>query len=186
MSCLLQKSGLASQLASSTAMICRKLPSGFLRIAWIGTLVLAICTLLVRSSEHHLQMTHEQKNTETLPVHKETGKASWYGPGFHGQETASGEIFDKNKMTAAHPSLPLGTKVEVINLEKDKKVEVTINDRGPYAKGRVIDLSSAAAKKLGMVKKGTANVKIVTKAVKKKSSKKRAAKKKYTARQPSG
>jgi rare lipoprotein A len=172
-------------LASNNTMFRHKLPSGFLRTACIGASVLAICTLLVRSSEY-MQMMHERESTETMPVHQETGKASWYGPGFQGQETASGEIFDKNKMTAAHPSLPLGSKVEVINLEKDKKVEVTINDRGPYAKGRVIDLSSAAAKKLDMVKKGTTNVKIVTKPVKKKSSKKRSAKKKYTARRPSG
>jgi len=90
-------------------------------------------------------------------------------PRFQGQETASSEIFDTKKMTAAHPSLPLGTKAEVINLEKHKKAEVKINDRGPFVKGRVIDLSRAAAKKLGMEKKGTTKVKIVTKAVKKKS-----------------
>lgn len=160
--------------ASSAAMIRRNWPAGFLRAARIGALVLAVCTL-VRSSEQPEQAMHEQKST--LPVYKEIGEASWYGPGFHGQETASGEIFDTNRMTAAHPSLPLGTKVQVTNLEKDKTVEVRINDRGPYADGRVIDLSRAAAKKLGMVKKGTTKVKVVTKAVKKKKSSK---KKKHT------
>ncbi|MDD5632051.1 MAG: septal ring lytic transglycosylase RlpA family protein [Methylococcales bacterium] len=133
----------------------------------------AICTLLVRSSEQQKQMIHERESAETIPVYKETGKASWYGPGFQGQETASGETFDTNKMTAASPNLPLGTKVEVTNLEKNKKVEVEINDRGPYAKGRVIDLSGAAAKKLGMVKKGTVKVKVVAKVHKKKPPKKK-------------
>ncbi len=118
-------------------------------------------------------MMQKRESTESIPVLKETGRASWYGPGFHGQETASGETFNTNKMTAASPSLPLGSKVEVTNLEKNKKVEVTINDRGPYAKGRVIDLSSAAAQKLGMVKKGTAKVKVVAKGHRKKTHKKK-------------
>jgi rare lipoprotein A (peptidoglycan hydrolase) len=126
MDCLLQKPGLTVMIASSAAMIRNKWPSGFLRAAGIGTLVLAICTLLVRSSEQHKQLMGERERTVTKPVYKEIGEASWYGPGFHGQETASGETFDTNKMTAAHPSLPLGTKVEVTNLEKDKTVEVRI------------------------------------------------------------
>jgi len=158
-------------------MIRRKWPSGFLRTAKIGVLVFAVC-ILERSSEQHEQVVRQEENKESkestviLPIYIEIGQASWYGPGFQGQETASGETFDAKKMTAAHPSLPLGSKVEVINLEKHKKAEVTINDRGPFVKGRVIDLSHAAAKKLGMEKKGTTKVKIVTKAVKKKISKK--------------
>jgi rare lipoprotein A (peptidoglycan hydrolase) len=91
---------------------------------------------------------------------EQTGEASWYGPGFHGKQTASGEVFDQNDMTAAHRTLPLGTKAEVTNVETGESVEVTINDRGPYAKGRVIDLSKAAAKEIGMAKDGTATVKI--------------------------
>lgn len=158
-------------MAVSAAFIRRHTPSGFLRAAKLGSLALAISVLIQSSSEKPIQMV-------TTPVHKEIGEASWYGPGFHGKETASGEIFDTNEMTAAHPSLPLGTKVEVTNLEKNKTVEVKINDRGPYAKGRDIDLSRAAAKKLGMVKKGTAKVKIVAKPVKKKTSKKKSVKKK--------
>jgi rare lipoprotein A (peptidoglycan hydrolase) len=167
-------------------MIRSKWSPRFLRAVKIGTLLL-IFGILKRSSEHHEHIVHKQKAQEsavTLPIYIEIGEASWYGPGFQGQETASGEIFDTKKMTAAHPSLPLGTKVEVINLEKQKKAEVTINDRGPFVKGRVIDLSHAAAKKLGMEKKGTAKVKVVTKAVKKKifkktSSKKRSSRKKH-------
>lgn len=93
-------------------------------------------------------------------THKEVGEASWYGPGFHGRETASGEIFDQKKMTAAHPTLPLGTEAEVTNLENKKKVEVEITDRGPYTKNRVIDLSKAAAQKLDMKEEGVSKVKI--------------------------
>ena len=93
-------------------------------------------------------------------VYKETGEASFDGPGFHGKETASGETFNQNELTAAHPKLPLGSEVEVENLENGKSVTVEINDRGPYAKGRDIDLSKAAAKELGIVKDGTAPVKI--------------------------
>jgi rare lipoprotein A len=182
MNFLLQKPDWKVGIASIVAMIRRKWPPGFLRAARIGILVLVVC-ILVRSSLQHEPMIHKQesqKSTVTLPIYIEIGQASWYGPGFQGQETASGDVFDAQKMTAAHPSLPLGTKVEVINLEKDKKAEVIINDRGPFVKGRVIDLSHAAAKKFGMVKKGTTKVKIVTKAVKKKISKKKSSQKKST------
>jgi rare lipoprotein A len=91
------------------------------------------------------------------------GEASWYGPGFQGNETANGETFDQKKMTAAHPSLPMGTQATVTNLENNKKVEVRINDRGPYVGDRAIDLSRAAAKKLDMEEDGTTQVKIETK-----------------------
>jgi rare lipoprotein A len=97
------------------------------------------------------------------PKVEQVGEASWYGPAHQGQETASGETFDQNKLTAAHPTLPLGTKAVVTNLETGKSVAVTINDRGPYVKGRKIDLSRAAAQKLGMAKKGVAKVKIEAK-----------------------
>ena len=90
---------------------------------------------------------------------KQVGKASWYGPGFHGKRTASGQRFNQRAMTAAHPRLPLGTRARVTNLNNGKSVEVTINDRGPYHGGRIIDLSSAAAKRLAMG--GTARVSIV-------------------------
>jgi rare lipoprotein A (peptidoglycan hydrolase) len=88
------------------------------------------------------------------------GEASWYGPGFNRKQTASGDIFDETKMTAAHKTLPLGTKATVTNLQNGKSVEVEINDRGPYVDGRIIDLSKAAATKLGFVDRGTAMVRI--------------------------
>ena len=76
--------------------------------------------------------------------------ASWYGPGFHGRKTASGETFNSNDMTAAHRTLPFGTKVKVVNKKTGKSVVVRINDRGPYAHGRVIDLSKASAQAIGI------------------------------------
>ncbi len=94
------------------------------------------------------------------PVVEQVGEASFYGAGFHGKKTANGEKFDQNDKTAAHPTLPLGTKATVTNLENGNSVEVKINDRGPYVKGRDIDLSKGAAKELGMTKDGVAPVKI--------------------------
>lgn len=90
----------------------------------------------------------------------EEGMASWYGPGLQGNQTANGEVFDMNKMTAAHPELPFNTRVKVTNLENGKSVIVRINDRGPYAKKRIIDLSKAAAEKIGMLETGTTRVRI--------------------------
>ena len=90
-----------------------------------------------------------------------TGKASWYGlRRTWGKKTASGERYDPNKLTAAHRRLPLGTKVEVTNLENGRTVVVTINDRGPYVPGRIIDLSVAAARGLRMKRKGLAKVRL--------------------------
>ncbi len=94
------------------------------------------------------------------PKMEQVGEASWYGPAHQGKETASGETFDQNKLTAAHPTLPMGTKAVVTNLKTGKSVAVTINDRGPFVKGRKIDLSRAAAQKIGMVGKGVTKVKI--------------------------
>ncbi|MGN6735497.1 MAG: septal ring lytic transglycosylase RlpA family protein [Candidatus Binatia bacterium] len=88
------------------------------------------------------------------------GIASWYGPGFHGKATASGIIYDQNEFTAAHQTLPLGTRVLVTNMENGRTTEVIINDRGPFAKERIIDLSHAAAQALGIIGPGTALVRI--------------------------
>ena len=86
------------------------------------------------------------------------GTASWYGPGFHGRKSASGETYNQNAMTAAHKTLPFGTKLKVTNQKTGKSVTVKINDRGPYVGSRVIDLSKAAASQLGIVKAGTGKV----------------------------
>ena len=90
----------------------------------------------------------------------QTGVASWYGPGFHGNRTANGEIYDQYELTAAHPTLPLGTRAMVTNLANGRSVEVRINDRGPFVGGRAIDLSYAAARVLDVVRPGTARVRI--------------------------
>lgn len=91
---------------------------------------------------------------------QERGKASYYGDRFNGKPTASGERFNQNKMTAAHPSIPFGTMVTVKNTSNGKKVNVRINDRGPSAPGRIIDVSKGAAKKLDMIQAGVAPVEI--------------------------
>lgn len=91
---------------------------------------------------------------------RERGDASWYGTKFHGRLTSNGERYDMYKMTAAHKNLPLPTYVQVTNLDNGKKVVVRVNDRGPFHKGRVIDLSYAAATKLGILEKGTGRVEV--------------------------
>ena len=97
----------------------------------------------------------------------ETGKGSYYADKFDGRPTASGEKFDQDKMTAAHRTLPFGTQVKVTNQANGRSVTVTVNDRGPFAAGRIIDVSKKAANKLGMVDAGVANVKISYKRKKK-------------------
>lgn len=89
--------------------------------------------------------------------HIQSGEASWYGPGFNGKRTASGQIFNQNAMTAAHPKLPFGTVVTVVT-EDGKSTQVTINDRGPYAKGRILDGSRAVASALGYRNAGHTDV----------------------------
>lgn len=90
----------------------------------------------------------------------ERGEASWYGNPFHGQRTASGERYDMYLMTAAHRELPIGTVVEVTNLANDRRVQVRINDRGPFVRGRILDLSYSAATALDMVRTGTAEIEL--------------------------
>lgn len=90
----------------------------------------------------------------------QTGKASFYADKFEGRTTASGEKYKHSKLTAAHKTLPFGTKVKVTNLSNNKEVEVTINDRGPYVDGRIIDLSKSAAEMLGFINSGLADVKM--------------------------
>ena len=93
-------------------------------------------------------------------AYREIGKASWYGAERQGRRTATGERFDRRRLTAAHPTLPLDTRVKVTNLRNGKSVEVRVNDRGPRLKGRVIDVSATAAERLGMKDQGVALVKI--------------------------
>jgi rare lipoprotein A len=116
------------------------------------------------SSDVTIQKASVESGRKTSPTpvtkHALNGTASWYGPGFHGKKTASGEIYDQRKLTAAHKTLPLGTKARVTNLDNGSTVEVEINDRGPFIPGRIIDLSRAAAGALGFVQSGTAPVQV--------------------------
>jgi rare lipoprotein A len=98
--------------------------------------------------------------THAATVREQIGTASWYGRGFHGRTTANGERFNQYQLTAAHRTLPLGTIADVVNMENGKTVRVRINDRGPYIGERVIDLSLAAARRLGMIEQGLARVRV--------------------------
>ena len=103
-----------------------------------------------------------RKQIEAIKNHPKTqiGIASYYGKKFHKKRTANGEIFNMYKISAAHKSYPLGTKVRVTNLENGKSLRLVINDRGPFVSGRIIDLSYKAARKLGFVNQGTVKVRI--------------------------
>ncbi len=99
-----------------------------------------------------------EMETESEPM--QTGMASWYGRGFHGRKTANGERYNMHELTCASKHLPFGTMLEVTNLDNGEKVVVRVNDRGPYIKKRIIDLSYAAAKQIRMLHKGQAKVEI--------------------------
>lgn len=95
-------------------------------------------------------------------LHSQSGLASWYGEAFQGNRTASGELFDMNRLTAAHPTLPLGSRIMVTNLKNHRSVVVRVNDRGPLVPGRLIDVSKAAARRLGIIGAGIARVRVRT------------------------
>ena len=103
-----------------------------------------------------------RKQIEAIKDHPQVqiGIASYYGRKFHKKRTANGEIFNMNKVSAAHKTYPLGTKVKVTNMKNGKSIKLTINDRGPYVKGRIIDLSYKAARKIDFVNQGTTKVRI--------------------------
>ena len=111
-----------------------------------------------KNAKKPLSLTEKYKNTPRK--HLQSGVASYYADKFHARRTANGEPFDNTAMTAAHPSLPFGTLIEVTNMRNGKKVVVRVNDRGPYTHARVLDLSRNAARQLGMHNTGTAKVKV--------------------------
>jgi rare lipoprotein A len=125
-----------------------------MKLAGMAAMSAVAMTLFVAASTQALA-------TQNRPVvQTASGSASWYGSKFHGRRTANGERFDMNQMTAAHRSLPFGTKVRVINQRNGRSVVVRINDRGPFSGRRVIDLSRGAASAIGMVNSGVAPVKL--------------------------
>lgn len=105
-------------------------------------------------------MGRTYRTLRTAEGYQAEGVASWYGEEFHGRRTSSGEPYDMYAMTAAHPTLPLPSYVEVVNLENGRRVVVRVNDRGPFHAERIIDVSYAAAHRLGMLGRGTARVRI--------------------------
>jgi rare lipoprotein A len=130
----------------------------------LGLLLFPGCAMLQRPPDVAAPTQPAQpavKKTPALQLNlPQTGEASWYGAQHQGKPTASGEKFDQARLTAAHRSLPFGTKIKVTNLGNGKTVEVEINDRGPFAENRIIDLSHAAAKALEMKESGTATVRL--------------------------
>ncbi|WP_350343770.1 septal ring lytic transglycosylase RlpA family protein [Proteinivorax tanatarense] len=114
----------------------------------------------VYTNQRNMVASRGSNSSTTTGVSGYVGVASWYGSNFHGSGTASGETYDKNAMTAAHRYLPFGTRVQVTFLKTGKSVEVTINDRGPFTGGRIIDLSEAAAREVGLLPHGTGRVEI--------------------------
>lgn len=114
----------------------------------------------------HLTPYHRRPSPvgQRRPVRQRTSRvvlASWYGPGFNGRRTASGEIFNQNKLTAASRTIPIGSRVRVTNLQNGRSVNVRINDCGPYVKGRGIDLSRRAAQRIGLLHRGVERVRIL-------------------------
>src|SRR5215469_11287197 len=112
------------------------------------------------SSGHAYQPLTVSKPLYTAPAGSHPTLASWYGPGFNGHRTSNGEIFNRDKLTAASRTLPLGTYARITNLDNGKSVIVRVNDRGPYVRGRGIDLSHAAAVRVGLVRQGVGRVRV--------------------------
>lgn len=135
-----------------------------IRLAGVFALVAVLCTCAGKESisarKGYVRFPEKQYSSkEKANVGMEIkGEASYYGPGFDGKKTASGEIFNQNDFTCAHKSLPFGTKLKVVRVDTGESVVVRVNDRGPYAAGRVLDLSAAAGKKIGLDKAGHAKV----------------------------
>lgn len=128
-------------------------------VALLSLLLIAGCAAPAQSRDGNDLAALPQKSQEAV-LESHVGLASWYGPGFHGRRTASGTRFDRAALTAAHPSLPFGSRVRVTNLANGRSVVVLINDRGPYVKPRIIDLSQGAAEKLDFLDDGITRVRV--------------------------
>lgn len=124
------------------------------------SLFLGSCGVTSQFNEGKAYSTRTEASTGSSKYVSEEGVASWYGPNFHGKLTANGEKYDMYKLTAAHRTLPFNTIVQVENLDNGQTVLVRINDRGPFAKNRIIDLSKKAAEEINMIGPGTARVKL--------------------------
>lgn len=137
---------------------------GMIRPILILLIILSIlsCSANPRFRAGNIDRSRNNDNKKSTGLEKvQYGVSSYYGPKFHGKPTANGEIFDMYKISAAHRYLPLGTIIQVRNLDNNKTLRIRINDRGPFVNNRVLDCSYAAALKLGFVEQGTANIKLV-------------------------
>lgn len=130
-----------------------------MRLLFAACLLLSGCTPALTPVAQQVAQQQTAARAQIAQAPSE-GFASWYGPGFAGRRTASGEVFDPTQLTAAHRTLPFGTQLRVTNLANGRSVVVRINDRGPFKPGRIIDLSRAAAEQLGMIGSGTAQVRL--------------------------
>ena len=133
-----------------------------IRLILISSIFIVSCGSSIAYGDYVDTTGWSRKQIESIKNHPKTqiGIASYYGKKFHKKRTANGEIFNMYKVSAAHKSYPLGTKVRVTNLENGKSIKLVINDRGPFVKGRIIDLSYKAARKLDFVNQGTTKVRI--------------------------
>ena len=133
-----------------------------IRLILISFIFIVSCGSSITYGDYVDTTGWSRKQIESIKNHPKTqiGIASYYGKKFHKKRTANGEIFNMYKVSAAHKSYPLGTKVRVTNLENGKSIKLVINDRGPFVKGRIIDLSYKAARKLDFVNQGTTKVRI--------------------------
>ena len=133
-----------------------------IRLILISSIFIVSCGSSIAYGDYVDTTGWSRKQIESIKNHPKTqiGIASYYGKKFHKKRTANGEIFNMYKVSAAHKSYPLGTKVRVTNLENGKSIKLFINDRGPFVKGRIIDLSYKAARKLDFVNQGTTKVRI--------------------------
>jgi len=134
-------------------------PSSRATVPRLGLAGLLIVACLAAACAGRRDATTAPRGTPGAAAY-DSGVASWYGRKFHGRKTASGERYDMHELTAAHPSLPFGTIVRVVRLDTGDAVVVRINDRGPFVRGRIIDLSYAAAKRIEMVQDGVAQVEL--------------------------
>jgi len=142
------------KLKLSISIMCAKI-----LMAVLLTVSLSGCGLLSnRSGKSYVIKGKRYHILASSSGYRAKGLASWYGEPFHGRKTASGEVYDMHKISAAHKTLPLHTWVEVKNLDNNKMMVMRVNDRGPFVKGRIIDLSRAAAEEMGMLKAGVARV----------------------------
>lgn len=156
---MLVMTGLATLLAGGTVVSVASLADTTPAKEEVATTTVNVDSLYSAAAADEIP-TDSASSLELQPQKTINGHASWYGPGFHGRKTANGERFDQNEMTAAHKTLPFGSLCRVVDEKTGKSLLVRINDRGPYIRGRMLDLSEAAARRLGIKGRGTGHIRL--------------------------